>query len=78
MDLTIPLVSNLLKYPYYFWKFESKIKKNNCNCYKHKLSTGWEVLSGKNWCQRSRIVKTALLFSFFYVIREFDRFLDQG
>ena len=31
MDLTIPLVSNLLKYPYYFWKFESKIKKKNDN-----------------------------------------------
>ena len=32
--MTIPLVSNLLKYPYYFWKFESKIKKNNDNSQK--------------------------------------------
>ena len=31
MDLTIPLVNNLLKY--YFWKLKSKIRKNNCNCH---------------------------------------------
>ena len=31
MDLTIPLVNNLLKYHYYFWKFKSKIKKKNDN-----------------------------------------------
>ena len=29
MDLTIPLVNKLLKYPYYFWKFKSKIKVKN-------------------------------------------------
>ena len=34
MDLTIPLVNNLLKYPYYFSKLKSKIKKNNDNSQK--------------------------------------------
>ena len=48
MGLTIPLVSNLLKYHYYFWKFESKIKKNNDNSkMRRTLSTGCEVRSEK-------------------------------
>ena len=34
MDLTIPLVNNLLKYPSYFWKFKRKIKKKNDNSQK--------------------------------------------
>ena len=59
MDLTIPLVSNLLKYPYYFWKFESKIKKNNQKpqkCVELYPPAARSIV--KKVCQRCSVVKT--------------------
>ena len=43
MDLTIPLVNNLSKYPYYVWKFKSKIKSKM----RLTLSIGYEVHTEK-------------------------------
>ena len=64
MDLTIPLLTtNLLKYPYNFWKLKSKIKKNNDNSQKCvELYPPAARSTVKKLYQRCWVVKTETSF----------------